>query len=70
LISDERIAQTLALMSQPKDTRLTKEMTREVCQRTASAATIEGSIASLGSQYVLGLNAVNCHNGDVLAKSR
>jgi len=67
LISDERIAQTLALMAQPKDARLTKEITREVCQRIASAATIEGSIASLGGQYVLGLNAVNCHNGDVLA---
>jgi eukaryotic-like serine/threonine-protein kinase len=70
LISDERIAQTLALMAQPKDSRLTKELTRDVCQRTASAATIEGSIASLGSQYVLGLNAVNCHNGDVLAQEQ
>jgi eukaryotic-like serine/threonine-protein kinase len=70
LISDQRISQTLALMSQPKDTRLTKELTREVCQRTASAATIEGSIASLGSQYVLGLNAVNCQNGDVLAQEQ
>jgi len=70
LISDERIAQTLALMSQPKDARLTKELGREVCQRTASAATIEGSIASLGSQYVLGLNAVNCHTGDLLAQEQ
>jgi tetratricopeptide (TPR) repeat protein len=70
LISDERIAQTLALMSQPKDARLTKELGREVCQRTASAATIEGSIGSLGSQYVLGLYAVNCHNGDVLAQEQ
>ncbi len=70
LISDERIAQTLALMSQPKDARLTKELTREICQRTASAATIEGSVASLGDQYVLGLNAVNCHNGDVLAQEQ
>lgn len=70
LISDDRIAQTLALMSKPKDARLTKDLAREVCQRTASAATIEGSIASLGSQYVLGLNAVNCHNGDVLAQEQ
>jgi len=70
LISDERISQTLALMSQPKDARLTKELGREVCQRTGSAATIEGSIASLGSQYVLGLNAVNCHNGDLLAQEQ
>jgi eukaryotic-like serine/threonine-protein kinase len=70
LISDQRIAQTLVLMTQPKDARLTKELGREVCQRTASAATIEGSIASLGSQYVLGLDAVNCHNGDLLAQEQ
>jgi tetratricopeptide (TPR) repeat protein len=70
LISDERIAQTLALMTQPKDARLTQELSREVCQRTASAATIEGSIANLGSQYVLGLNAVNCHTGDLLAQEQ
>jgi serine/threonine protein kinase len=67
LISDQRIAQTLSLMSQPKQTRLTPELTREICQRTASAATIEGSISSLGSQYVLGLKAVNCRTGDVLS---
>ncbi len=54
-------------MSQSKDARLTRELAREVCQRTASAATIEGSISSLGSQYVVGLKAVNCRNGDVLA---
>jgi serine/threonine protein kinase/Tfp pilus assembly protein PilF len=70
LISDQRIAQTLVLMTQPKDARLTKELSREVCQRTASAATIEGSISNLGSQYVLGLNAVNCHNGDLLAQEQ
>jgi tetratricopeptide (TPR) repeat protein len=70
LISDERIAQTLALMAQAKDARLTKELGREVCQRSASAATIEGSIASLGDQYVLGLNAVNCQNGDILAQEQ
>lgn len=70
LLSDERIAQTLSLMAQPKDPRLTGELAREVCQRTASAATIEGSIASLGSQYVLGLKAVNCKTGDLLAEEQ
>jgi eukaryotic-like serine/threonine-protein kinase len=67
LLSDERVAQTLALMAQPKDARFTRELAREVCQRTASAASIEGSISSLGSQYVVGLKAVNCRSGDVLA---
>jgi eukaryotic-like serine/threonine-protein kinase len=70
LLSDQRVAQTLALMEQPKDARLTRELAREVCQRTASAATIEGSISSLGSQYVLGLKAVNCRSGDVLANEQ
>jgi serine/threonine protein kinase/tetratricopeptide (TPR) repeat protein len=67
LISDERIAQTLTLMAQPKDARLTPAIAREVCQRTASAVSIQGSIGNLGSQYVVGLKAVDCRNGDVLA---
>jgi serine/threonine protein kinase len=70
LLSDQRIARTLALMGQPKDARVTQELGREVCQRTASAASIEGSISSLGSQYVLGLNAVNCNNGDLRAREQ
>jgi len=70
IISDERIAHTLTLMAEPKDARLTPEVARDVCQRTASAATIEGSISSLGSQYVLGLKAVNCRTGDLLAEEQ
>ena len=70
LLSDQRVAQTLALMAQLKDARLTRVLAREVCQRTASAATIEGSISSLGSQYVVGLKAVNCGSGDVLANEQ
>jgi serine/threonine protein kinase len=70
LLSDTRIAQTLALMSRPKDAHVAAELAREVCQRTASTATIEGSISSLGSQYVLGLKAVNCGSGDVLAQEQ
>jgi Flp pilus assembly protein TadD len=53
-----------------QDARLTKELGREVCRRTASTADVEGSVSSLGSQYVLGLNAVNCHSGDVLAQEQ
>jgi len=70
LLSDQQIAQTLGLMAQPKDSWLTSELAREVCQRTAGAASIEGSISSLGSQYVVGLKAVNCHNGDALANEQ
>ena len=66
LISEERIQQILKLMAKPADARLTPEIAREICQRTASAAVLDGSIASLGSQYVLTLRAKDCRTGDVL----
>lgn len=66
LISDERIQQVLRLMDRPAEARLTPEIAREICERTGSAAILEGSIASLGSQYVLGLRAEDCRTGDVL----
>jgi eukaryotic-like serine/threonine-protein kinase len=70
LVSDERIQETLALMGQAPDARLTPALTRDVCERTGSAAVLDGSIASLGSQYVLGLRAVNCRTGEVLAEEQ
>jgi eukaryotic-like serine/threonine-protein kinase len=69
LLSDERIAQTLSLMAQPKDARLTHELASEVCQRTASAAALDGSIAQIGTQYLLTLKAVNCSSGESLAST-
>jgi eukaryotic-like serine/threonine-protein kinase len=69
LLSDERIAQTLSLMSRPKDTRLTHDLAREVCQRTGSAAVLNGSIAQIGTQYLLSLKAINCSNGETLAST-
>jgi eukaryotic-like serine/threonine-protein kinase len=70
LISDERIRQTLRLMDQPVGAKLTPEIGREICQRTTSAAVLSGSIVSLGNQYVLGLEAVNCRTGDTLAEEQ
>ena len=67
LVSDERIQQILKLMGKPADARLTPEIAREICERTASAAVLDGSIASLGSQYVLALRAKDCRTGNVLA---
>jgi eukaryotic-like serine/threonine-protein kinase len=67
LVSDQRIRRTLPLMNVPPDARLTPEIAQGVCVRTASAAVLEGSIAMLGSQYVLGLRAKNCATGDILA---
>src|SRR6516164_2832473 len=70
LISEERIQQVLRLMGKPADARLTPEIAREICERTASAAVLDGSIASLGAQYVLGLRAEDCRTGDVLAEEQ
>ena len=67
LVSEPHVQQTLRLMGQPPDTRLTPEMAYELCRRTQSAAVIDGSIANLGSQYVLGLKAISCRTGDSLA---
>jgi tetratricopeptide (TPR) repeat protein len=53
-------------MGQPKETRLTSEVAQQICERTASVVVLEGSIASLGSQYVLGLRARNCNTGSIL----
>ena len=70
LLSEDRIQQTLRLMGQPPDARLTPEISRDLCLRAGSKAYLGGSIASLGSQYVLGLNAVNCQTGDTLVEEQ
>jgi hypothetical protein len=62
LISEERIRRTLLLMNQPADARLTPELAQGVCARTGGAAVLSGSIAPLGSQYVLGLRATEMHD--------
>ena len=67
LVSDDQIAGMLRMMEKPPATRLTQDVAREVCQRVNATATIEGSIAALGNQYVLGLKAINCRTGDALA---
>jgi eukaryotic-like serine/threonine-protein kinase len=66
LISEQRIAKTLRLMGREADAPLTPDTAREICERTGSAAVLEGSIANLGSQYVVGLRAVHCGTGDLL----
>ena len=69
LISDQRIKQTLGLMGQRADAKLTPETARDLCQRTGSAAVLDGSIAQIGSQYLLTLKAVNCATGESLASA-
>src|SRR6266576_6255952 len=69
LVSEEGIRQTLRMMERPPNTRLTPEITREVCQRTSSAAALEGSVAVIGTRYNLILKAVSCASGDLLAST-
>ena len=70
LVSERRVNDTLKLMGRSAGDRLTPEVTREVCQRTGSRAMLTGSIAGLGSQYVIGLKAVTCDTGDLLAEAQ
>ncbi len=70
IVSDEQIALTLRYMGHLPDAHLTRDLAREVCQRMGSAAMIEGSIANIDREYVVGLNAMNCHTGENLARGQ
>jgi len=70
LISERKANDTLKLMGRAPGERLTEAVTREICLRTSSKAMLTGSITSLGSRYVIGLTAVNCNSGDVLAEAQ
>ncbi len=70
LASDQSIKQALRLMNRPVETPLTPEIAREICERTGSAAVLEGSIAGFGSQYVVWLRARNCRSGEALAQAQ
>ncbi len=70
VLSDNKVAGTLKLMTRPIDTRLTPDVARELCMRADSTAYVAGSIARLGSEYVIGLKAVNCRTGDPLAQEQ
>ncbi len=70
ILPGDQVAQTLRMMEKPPDTRITPEIAREICQRMNATVEIDGSIAPLGSEYVLGLNAVNCATGETLAQEQ
>jgi serine/threonine protein kinase/tetratricopeptide (TPR) repeat protein len=70
MLSEERVSQTLQEMTRSPNERLTRDLTREVCLRAGSKAYLAGSIAALGTQYVIGLEAVNCASGNVLAREQ
>jgi serine/threonine protein kinase/Flp pilus assembly protein TadD len=70
ILSYARTRATLRLMAKPLDTRLTPDVASDLCQRAGGKAYISGSISNLGSQYVIGLDAVNCKSGDLLAQEQ
>jgi len=70
ILSEDKVRQTLQQMTRSPTERLTQDLAREVCQRAGSKAYLAGSIAALGTQYVIGLEALNCASGDVLAREQ
>jgi len=69
ILSDRKVSETLKLMGRAADQHLDEKAALDLCQRTGSKAALAGSIASLGTQYVVGLNALNCQTGDSLARA-
>jgi tetratricopeptide (TPR) repeat protein len=67
LLSEDRVRHTLGMMLRPKDSRVSGDVAREICQRAGGSAVLEQSIAKVGSQYTLGLRARSCQTGDILA---
>ena len=69
LVSEEQVRQTMQMMQQPPDTKLTADVAREICQRRNGAAILQGSIAQIGTQYDLVLKAVSCSTGESLGSA-
>ena len=70
LLSEAEAQATLKLMGRPANERFTHQVASEICQRTGSAAVLEGSISNLGSQYIISLQASNCQSGNILAQEQ
>jgi serine/threonine protein kinase/tetratricopeptide (TPR) repeat protein len=68
LLRESRIRDALRFMGRPPDTRLSNDVAREICMREGAKAMLTGSIASLGTHYVITLSALNAQTGDVLAR--
>jgi tetratricopeptide (TPR) repeat protein len=70
ILSETRARATLRLMAKPPGTKVTPDVARDLCQRASAKAYVAGTISSLGSQYVIGLDAVNCKTGDLLVQEQ
>jgi len=70
ILSDRKVGETLRLMGRAPSDHVTPDVAKELCVRTGSKAILTGSVSSLGSQYVIGLEAVACGSGDTLSKEQ
>ncbi len=70
VLPEGKVAKTMRQMTLPPGAKITPDVAREVCERTASKAYLTGTIAGLGSEYVVGLKAVNCQNGNTIAEEQ
>jgi tetratricopeptide (TPR) repeat protein len=70
ILPDSRVRETLQLMGHPADEHVTGQVARELCERESIKAALNGSISALGTQYVISLDAVNCHSGDSLTRDQ
>ena len=70
ILPEQRVQSVLAEMTRPPDEPLSANVAREVCERSGSKVYITGSVANIGGQYVIGLNAINCASGDTLAREQ
>jgi eukaryotic-like serine/threonine-protein kinase len=70
VLPDSKVNSTLKRMTLPVTTKLTPEVTRDLCLRAGAEAYVAGTISALGTEYVVGLKAANCQNGDTLAEEQ
>jgi Flp pilus assembly protein TadD len=69
VLSDQKVGSTLKLMNKPATEVLTQDVAREICVRNDGHAVLAGSIVGVGNQYLIGLKAIDCQSGEVLASS-
>jgi eukaryotic-like serine/threonine-protein kinase len=67
---DPRTRDTLRYMGRSSEERVTPDLARQICAREGIKAVLNGSVATIGSQYVVGVDAVNCETGDSLAREQ
>jgi eukaryotic-like serine/threonine-protein kinase len=70
ILSEDKVTETLRLMGRTPEEHLTKDTTKEICERAGGKVYVAGSIASLGNEYVVSLDAFNCNTGDAVAREQ